>query len=226
VSRSRRGSMRMAVGAAATSAVLLLAGCTTTTPPAGRAGSTTGSAGNGGGTGVDVDTPALRAAKARAGIADCPTVQPPSGPAPADPMPDLTLPCLGGGPDVALSDLRGPMVVNLWAQWCGPCREELPYYEQLHRRAGDRVAVLGVDYQDTRPDWAIDLLDTTGVTYPSLADPGAELRVPLRVRGLPGIVFVDADGRVVHQEFAVIESYDQLAGLVERYLGVALGAAG
>jgi thiol-disulfide isomerase/thioredoxin len=127
---------------------------------------------------------------------------------------------------VDLSTLRGPMVVNLWAQWCGPCREELPYYQQLHERAGDRVRVLGVDYQDTRPDWALDLLDQTGVTYPSLADPAGELRVPFRVRGLPGVVLVDEAGEVVHVEFLVIESYDQLADLVDEHLGVGVGAAG
>jgi len=172
-----------------------------------------------------VDTPALRAAKKKAGIDTCPSLKP--GAATADgSLPDVTLPCLGGGPDVNLSALRGPMVVNLWAQWCGPCRQELPHYQELHERAGDRVRVVGVDYQDTRPDWAIDLLGQTGVTYPSVADPGGDLRVPLRVRGLPGILFVDAKGRVVHQEFAVIESYDQLAGMVRKYLGVAVGTAG
>jgi thiol-disulfide isomerase/thioredoxin len=118
------------------------------------------------------------------------------------------------------------MVVNLWAQWCGPCREELPHYQEFHERAGDRVQVLGVDYQDTRPAWALDLLRETGVTYPSVADPAGELREPLAVRGLPAILLVDEDGEVVHQEFAVIESFDQLAGLVEEHLGVAVGTRG
>ncbi len=209
------------MGAAATSAVLLLASC--------AAGST-----DTGGTtedpgrfavDVDVDTPALRAARKKAGLEVCPA---PSGqPAGAtSPLPDVTLPCLGGGRDVDLATLRGPMVVNLWAQWCPPCREELPFYQQLHEEAGGDVAVLGVDYQDTRPDWALDLLDQTGVTYPSVADPSGKLRVPFRVRGLPGIVFVDEAGDVVAVEYVVIESFDQLAALVDKHLGVAVGAAG
>lgn len=216
--RRRPGSSRAVVGAAATTVVLLLAGCASGDP-----------AGDGAdrrfAVDVDVDTPELRAAKKAAVIADCPA---PEGPAPTaeEPLPEVTLPCLGGGPDVNLAELRGPMVVNLWAQWCGPCREELPYYQELHERAGDRVAVLGVDYQDTRPAWALDLLRETGVTYPSVADPAGELREPLAVRGLPAILLVDEDGEVVHQEFAVIESYDQLAGLVEEHLGVGVGTAG
>ena len=217
---ARRGSLRTALGAAAASAVLLLAGCTTATPGAQPAGGSGGLAAN-----VDVDTPALRAAKKEAGLEDCPTVEGGAA-APEGALPDVTLPCLGGGPDVDLSALRGPMVVNLWAQWCGPCRKELPFYQELHERAGDRLKVVGVDYQDTRPDWALDLLRETGVTYASVADPGGELRVPLRVRGLPAVLFVDAQGRVVHQEFLVVESYEQLAGLVEKHLGVAVGAAG
>lgn len=174
---------------------------------------------------VDVDTSELRAAKEAAGIADCPT---PAGPAPdaEEPMPEVTLECLGGGPAVDLTELRGPMVINLWAQWCPPCREELPYYQQLHERAGDRVGVLGVDHLDTRPELAIELLAETGVTYPSLADPAGELRAPFRVRGLPGVVFLDADGEVVAVEFVVIESFEQLADLVREHLGVSVGAAG
>ncbi|HSJ21901.1 MAG TPA: TlpA disulfide reductase family protein [Nocardioidaceae bacterium] len=213
---------RLSLAAAAASGVLLLAGCLPTEGP--DAEETSGGPGRFA-VDVDVDTPGLRAAKEQAGIADCPA---PDGPAPQAerPLPEVTLACLGGGRDVDLATLRGPMVVNLWAQWCGPCREELPYYQQLHERAGDRVRVLGVDYQDTRPDWALDLLDQTGVTYPSVADPGGELRVPFRVRGLPGIVLVDEAGEVVHVEFLVIESYDQLADLVDEHLGVGVGAAG
>lgn len=175
---------------------------------------------------VDVDTPELRTAKRRAGIENCPSTQQATGAPPADPLPSLTLPCLGGGPDVDLAGLRGPLVVNLWAQWCGPCREELPYYQELHERAAGEVAVLGIDYEDTRPSWALELLAESGVTYPSLADPGGEVTVPFKVRGLPGIVFVDEDGSVSAVEYTVIDSYEQLAGLVEQHLGVTVGAPG
>ncbi|HEU4515109.1 MAG TPA: TlpA disulfide reductase family protein [Nocardioidaceae bacterium] len=221
MTRSRPRTMRAVAGAAATSAVLLLASCAA--GPTGSS-STTEDAGRFA-VDVDVDTPELRAAKRKAGLEECPA---PAGQKPdaANPLPDVTLPCLGGGPDVDLATLRGPMVVNLWAQWCPPCREELPFYQQLHEEAAGDVAVLGVDYQDTRPDWALDLLDQTGVTYPSVADPAGKLRVPFRVRGLPGIVFVDEDGEVVAVEYVVIESFGQLTDLVDQHLGVAVGAAG
>ncbi len=169
---------------------------------------------------VDVDTPELRAAKADAGIEPCEAVDAP--PADADPLPEVTLPCLGGGPAVDLSGVRGPAVVNLFAQWCEPCREELPYYQRLHEQGGRDVRVLGIDYLDTQPDGALALAADTGVTYPLLADPDGVLRSEFRIRGLPGVVFVDAQGRVTHVEFTVIRSYRQLTDLVEEHLGVSL----
>ena len=171
---------------------------------------------------VDVDTPELRAQKQAAGIEDCPTATgtPPDGAA----LPDLSLPCLGGGPDVDLSALKGPLVINLWAQWCEPCRDELPYYQRLHEEAAGELRVLGIDYLDPQPGGALALAEVTGVTFPSLADPDGRLRQVWRVRGLPGVVFVDEQGRVTNPDarptYLVIESYDQLAGLVREHLGV------
>jgi len=191
---------------------LLLAGCTTdpSVPeePAGPAFSVD----------VDVDSPQLRALKKDAGVEVCVPGEALARDLP-DAMPAVVLPCLGGGPSVNLSSLKGPTVINLWAQWCGPCRDELPYYQQLHERAGDRVQVLGIDYQDTQPRQALELVRDTGVTFPLLADPAGLVRVPFRVRGLPGVLFVD-DGTVVHLEYTVIRSYQQLRDLVLEHLDV------
>ena len=173
---------------------------------------------------VAVDTPELRAQKARAGIEDCPTAKntPPDDAA----LPDLTLPCLGGGPGVDLSTLKGPLVVNLWAQWCEPCRDELPFYQRLHEEGAGKVRVLGIDYLDPQPGGALALAEATGVTFPSLADPDGRLRQEWRVRGLPGVLFVDEQGRVTNPDarptYLVIESYDQLTDLVREHLGVDL----
>lgn len=219
MSSSRATGVRRALAAAAASAVLLLAGCTATPSPGSSGAAQAGQFE----ADVKVDTPALQKLHDAAGIEPC---RAPTGAAVDGGLPDVTLPCLGGGKDVNLSSLRGPLVVNLWASWCGPCREELPYYQQLHERAAGKVTVLGVDYEDTLPGKALTLAKETGVTYPSVADPGGKLHVPFKVRGLPGIVFVDADGKVVHQEFTVIRSYEQLTDLVEKNLGVTVGAAG
>lgn len=201
---------------------LALAACGNGNTATGR--DTSGGSGGLLGSKVDVDTPALRVFKKKAGVETC---EPGSGASTMgeDRLPAIELPCLGGGPDVDLSTLRGPLVINLWAQWCGPCRAELPFYQRLHAEAGDEVEVIGVDYQDTRPDAALELAAETGVTYPLLADPGAALRVPFKVRGLPAVILVDRDGTVTHTEYVVIRSYEQLRDLVEEHLDVTLAGA-
>jgi thiol-disulfide isomerase/thioredoxin len=208
-------------------ACLLLAGCSSAAP--GRQGSS-GSAADPDGAAavdssrVDVDTPALRALKRRAGVEPC-------VPARADrraagELAQVTLPCLGGGRAVDLGRLRGPLVLNVFASWCGPCRAELPYYQRLHEKAHGRLAVLGVDYQDVEPDAALELAGAAGVSYPLVADPGSRLEAPLRIRGirgLPVIVLVDRAGRAT-PVFRAFRSYAELRTLVQQRLGVAVPA--
>jgi thiol-disulfide isomerase/thioredoxin len=170
---------------------------------------------------IDVDTPELRQMKAQAGVEGCPPT--PEGHVDGG-LPAVTLPCFGGGRDVDLGALRGPMVVNLWASWCGPCRREMPLLQQFHEEYGDRVGVLGIDWQDPQVESAMDLVVDSGVTYPLVADPETELATVdgMTVRGLPGLVLLDAEGRVVYRNLMEIESEDQLVGLVNRHLGTSL----
>ena len=172
---------------------------------------------------VEVDTPALRATKARIGMEDC---TPGTGEPVAGGLPDMTLPCLGGGPDVALSSLRGPMLINLWQARCEPCRLEMPALEEFHQRHGDRVPVLGIDFNDVHPDGALALAEETGATYPSIADPGGELMVEdafaVARRGLPAFVFVDEDGVVVAQDSGGVDSVAEIEAKVAEHLGITL----
>jgi thiol-disulfide isomerase/thioredoxin len=172
---------------------------------------------------VDVDTPALREVKARIGMEDC---EPGSGEPVAGGLPELTLPCLGGGPDVDLSSLRGPVVINLWQAQCEPCRQEMPALEEFHQQYGDRVPVLGIDFNDVHPDGALALAEETGATYPSIADPGGELMVEdafaVARRGLPAFVFVDEDGVVVAQDSGGVDSVAEIRSKVAEHLGIEL----
>ena len=174
----------------------------------------------GGGAAPTTDADQLAAAKKRANIEDCPTS---SGTAPADDaLPDLTLDCLGGGTPVRLSGLAGtPTVINLWASWCAPCREELPLLAKAHRAYGDKVRIIGVDFDDSAPDAALELAERSGVTYPLLSDPDAETKASLKVIGLPQTVFVDAQGTMVATERVAFRSYADLKAAIEKHLGVA-----
>jgi cytochrome c biogenesis protein CcmG, thiol:disulfide interchange protein DsbE len=169
---------------------------------------------------VDVDTPALRRQKRASDIDPCPPSDPGRAPVEGG-LPDVTLPCLGGGRPVHLAGLRGrPMVLNLWASWCTPCREELPVLQAFHERADGRVLMLGVDFEDTQPDAALKLLEQSGVTYPQVADFDKAIDEGLGRHPVPMTVLVDAGGNVVSALPMQITSADQLAGLVQESLGV------
>lgn len=170
-------------------------------------------------TDVDVDTAELRRLKDQARIEDC--AEGPGGGS----LPDLTLPCLGGGPDVELSTLRGPMIINTWASNCGPCREEMPVLEDFHRQYGDQVAVLGLNFLDVQPRAALELALASKVTYPSIADPGGELleqRGITLANGNPQYLLLDADGDIAYQGAGGFDDIDELIGLVDEHLGIAL----
>lgn len=155
---------------------------------------------------------------AEAALAPCPSSDPDVAPVP-DGLPDLTLPCLGQGPAVRLAGLRGtPLVVNLWASWCKPCRAELPLLAQLDASTS-AVQLLGIDVEDDASS-AVSLLIDTGVHYPSVRDTGRATQPSLRWVGLPMTVLVGADGVVRHVERAPITSQEQLDALVQEYLGV------
>jgi thiol-disulfide isomerase/thioredoxin len=172
---------------------------------------------------VQVDTPALREAKQRIGMEDC-------VPGEGDPveggLPELTLPCLGGGQDVELSALRGPLVINLWQAFCEPCRKEMPALEAFHQKYADQVAVLGIDFNDVNPAGALRLAEDTKATYPSIADPGGELMAEdtfaVARRGLPAFVFVDETGKVVGQASGGVHSVAEVKDLVAEHFGIDL----
>lgn len=164
---------------------------------------------------INVDTPDLRALKKSAAIEPCPDHT--AGQATND-LPDVELPCLGGGRAVALAGIKGPALVNFWAQYCGPCREESPIFQQAHERLGDELTIIGVDWQDPYPGKALAFADELGLTYPQLADPDGVTRTSIP-NALPVTLFVDADGTVSIAD-SVIDSESELAGMLSEHLGI------
>lgn len=179
--------------------------------------------------GIDVASDELIELKAGAGMLDCPTSPEPDPDEPSVPagmrLPSVTLPCLGGGRDVRVDQLDGPLLINLWASDCAPCRDELPILEQVHELGGDQVTVLGIDYEDEKPYNALQLAADSGVTYASVADLEGLTATELKVVALPQTVFVDDTGAVVASHRGAIKSYEQAAALVLEHLGLQLPEA-
>ena len=124
-----------------------------------------------------------------------PTTSAPVGALPTDAtsLPDMT----PEGFTAMLADLRGtPVLVNVWASWCGPCNEEAPLLADAHARYGDRVQFVGVDILDARAS-ARDFIETYGWTWPSVYDADGDIRDALGVIGQPVTLFYDADGTLI-----------------------------
>jgi thiol-disulfide isomerase/thioredoxin len=137
--------------------------------------------GRGGG---DGQPPSRAAAPAPAGV---------GAPAPAFRLSDVRDPSAA----LSLDDFRGrPLVVNFWASWCGPCAAEMPAFQRVYQRVKDRVAFVGIDHQDTRPE-ALAMLARTGVRYPVAYDAEGKTATAYGLFGMPTTVFVSPSGRVV-----------------------------
>lgn len=166
------------------------------------------------------DSSGLAAAKRVAGIADCPASDA-DVPAVSDGLPDEVLPCLGGGRPVRLAGLRGrPMIINVWAQWCGPCRQEAPFLAAVADSGSTDLLVLGIDHQDPDPEAALEFARVAGWTYPQIQDRDQVLRSQLRVTALPVTLFVRADGTIAHRNFVPFTSADQIRILAGQHLGL------
>jgi len=125
--------------------------------------------------------------------------------------PNFTLPRLDGRGDVALADQRGKtVVINFWASWCVPCREEFPALRQFASTHPD-VVVLGVTYQDNQTD-ARDFAAKERATWPLLVDQKSAVAVSYGVRAIPQSFVIDANGVITHRTFGTVsaKSLDEL----------------
>lgn len=161
------------------------------------------------------DLPALRV---EYGLPECPDTDAETEQV-SEGLPRTELPCLGTDQVVNLAGLpREPMVVNFWAQWCGPCREESLFLAEAWE-ASEEVSFIGINYQDPQPDWAIEFAGLVGWTYPHIMDMERTLQTSLKVPGLPITIFVGADGRITGRHLGGIDSTEQLQDLIEEHLG-------
>jgi cytochrome c biogenesis protein CcmG, thiol:disulfide interchange protein DsbE len=173
---------------------------------------------------VTLAAAALLAACAQSGAAPAGNGQPPAGASPGV-APDavrLQMAGFAGGPGFRLPDDLGgkPLVLNVWASWCGPCRQEMPAFQQVYLKARDQVGFLGLDSRDV-VDAARRFAAQTGVTYRLAADPDGRAATKLGVAALPTTVFISADGTLRGRHVGALTAAD-LRAAISRYLGVSV----
>ncbi len=164
-------------------------------------------------------TPTLAAPTLAAQVITTPTPikNIPLGIAPGQLAFDFTLDDVSGQ-RIKLSDLRGhPVVINFWATWCPPCRQELPALQSAYQRLRDKgVILLGVDLKENA-ETIQNFTTQFGLTYPLLLDRDGAVSERYQVRGIPTTVFLDADG-VVHARHVGPLTEDKFAEYVSPLL--------
>ena len=124
--------------------------------------------------------------------------------------------------EAELERLRGtPVVINKWASWCGPCREEFPVFQEQAAERLDEVAFIGLNSGDSE-DAASTFLEGHPVPYPSFSDPDEEIANSYGATFYPSTIFIDASGEVAYTHTGPYSDAEDLAADIDKY---ALGSS-
>ena len=134
---------------------------------------------------------------------------------------DTSLNCLTGTEKISVESLRGPLIVNVWGSWCGPCAEEIPVFVEFNHHANGKVKLLGIAVEEAKPQDSKDFIIANGMTWPNLYDAKGITRATFGM-GVPVTWFIDKQGTVVYKHIGVVKSTDELIDLTKKYLKVAI----
>jgi thiol-disulfide isomerase/thioredoxin len=132
---------------------------------------------------------------------------------------DTLLNCLVGTEKISVESLRGPLIVNVWGSWCGPCKQEMPYFVDFHHQANGKVQLLGIAVEEAKAQDSKDFIVANGMTWPNLFDAKGVTRKNFGM-GVPVTWFIDEQGTVVYKHIGVVKSTKELIELTTKYLKV------
>ena len=130
--------------------------------------------------------------------------------APTSMAPDFTLRTMGG-PNLRLQEQRGRVVmVNFWATWCGPCRQEMPQLNKLYEKyRASGFVLLGVNVDDDSRN-ALDVANKLSLTFPVLLDTDKVVSHLYDLRTMPSTILIDRDGKVRYVHPGYVQGYEQV----------------
>ena len=120
---------------------------------------------------------------------------------PGDPAPPFTALALDGAEKESAELLGEPYLLNIWATWCGPCRDEMPELQELHDTYADRgfrVVAVSIDSRSDR-DQILAFMEEFGLSFPVWHDPTWAIQDAYFLLGLPGSFLIDAEGKIVRK---------------------------
>ena len=133
----------------------------------------------------------------------------------------IELGCLDGSAGVSVNALRGPIIINVWGSWCGPCKEEMPILRSFYERAKGKLQFIGVDVEEASLKDGQEFVLKNGITWPNLFDSDGSSRAYFGM-GVPVTWFITADGSVAYKHIGVLKSEIELITFTSKYLGVKL----
>lgn len=114
------------------------------------------------------------------------------------------------GNTVRLSDFRGkPVVLNFWASWCGPCKKEMPDFEEIYKEYGEEIHFVMVNLTDGAQETmktATTFLDSSGYTFPVYYDKDTDAAYTYQVYGIPVTYFINAEGHLIAQGSSALDA--------------------
>lgn len=136
-----------------------------------------------------------------------------------NPSEEVIAECLDSSPGVNIAAIKGPAIINVWGSWCGPCKEELPYFVEYFQTKDPQVQLIGVDVEEKRIEDGRMFARTNGIMWPNLYDQDGTTREYFGM-GVPVTWFIDGDGKVLYKKIGPIKSVEELRSLSFKFFGL------
>ena len=137
---------------------------------------------------------------------------------------DTLLNCLTGSQKISVESLRGPLILNVWGSWCGPCKQEMPYFVELYQNPvfkNGEIQMLGVNVEEKSRQAAVTYIQKSGMRWPNLGDTNGASK-SIFGPGVPVTWFIDKEGKNVGTKIGAYTNKQQLFDQVEKAFGVKL----